>query len=493
MRRTTHRPAPAFAFAFALVLAIASAPGLAAQGPGAGAQAPAATGPAKGGAADKVGALLRSGKLAEARSAVEAFLAADPADVDARMMLGNVILNEHFAKSGEGGISLEANRDESIFSPDMGYMKGAVVILPRKVAEEVAALWLGCLADAPAREDIQLGVCAIYTRALMTEELVVRMRRVAEAYPDGRHMYTMMDYVGQLREWAGPKVSLPVAEALLSIYPNRAGIASDVAAAFAAEGRLSEAAALLDKAAGMPGVDEYLHGNRFYVNYLLGDYDRALAALKADATTGGLWRLFEGLLRRLRGEASWRDSLKGFLADPGKDRRAAAGAALARFLLSPEDKDDYASYLASIAPERLVFEALLHRRAVERFPEATAPRLSYGLAMARAKSYAEALRVLEPARFAGGPAEEAETATILRAWSLEDSGRGAEADAEWLALASSGNVYFRSASAYFRGKRLAAAGETAKALVALKAAGVKADQGKYANYIANLIGRLEGR
>lgn len=446
-------------------------------------------------AAQVVGRLIGQGRLDEAAAKVEEYLAANPDDVDALMMKGNVILNRFLNAAGSGMTSLEVNGDESIFSDATGYMKAKVVVVGPDTAREVAALWHRCLELAPGREDIHLGLCCLYSWALMKDELLAQIRVLASAFPGDKDMYATTDYVRNIAERGDLAMSLDVARGLLAIYPGRSGLMSDVASFLASAGRLDEAGPLIDRAFAMKDRDSYVCGNYHYLHYVLGDYDKALEGLKADPKKASLATLFEALLRYSRGEEGWREGLAAFLQKPGTSKQAKTGKALAAFLLSDLNTGDYASYLASIDDERSTYPLLLVRRAMELFPREAAPRLRYGYAMAQERNYGEAVRALDPAFFADATAEDRESAALCRAWSLQDSGRAGEADPVWAALLSSPDAGTRYAAAWFHGKNLLAAGDRDGAIAAFSIAGSKegASKGKYAAYCWNMLERLGGR
>ena len=446
-------------------------------------------------AAQVVGRLVGQGRLDEAAAKVEEYLAADPDDVDALMMKGNVILNRFLDAAGSGMTSLEVNSDESIFSDAMGYMKAKVVVVAPDTARAVAALWQRCLELAPDREDIHLGLCCLYSWALMKDELLARIVILASAFPGDKDRYATTDYVRNIAERGDLAMFLEVARGLLAIYPERSGLMSDVASFLASAGRLDEAEPLIDRAFAMEDRDSYVCGNYHYLHYVLGDYDKALAGLKADPKKASLATLFEALLRYSRGEEGWREGLAAFLQKPGTSKQARTGKALATFLLSAGNAGDYASYLESIDDECSTYSLLLVRRAMELFPREAGPRLRYGYSMAQEKNYGEAIRVLDPAFFAEADDEERESAELCRAWSLQDSGRTGEADTLWAALLSAPDEGTRNAAAWFHGKNLLAAGDRDGAIAAFSIAGPKEDasKGKYATYCWNMLERIGKR
>lgn len=456
------------------------------------AESKTATGaPAGSDAAQVVGRLIGQGRLDEAAARVEDYLSANPDDVDALMMKGNVILNRFLDAAGSGMTSLEVNGDESIFSDALGYMKAKVVVVDGETARDVAVLWHRCLELAPGREDIHLGLCCLYSWALMKDELLAQIGVLASAFPGEKDMYATTDYVRNIAERGDLSMSLDVARGLLDIYPDRSGLMSDVASILASAGRLDEAEPLIDRAFAMRDRDSYVCGNYHYLHYVLGDYDKALEGLRADPKKAPLATLFEALLRYSRGQDGWREGLAAFLQKPGTSKQAKTGKALATFLLSEENAGDYASYLESIEDERSTYSLLLVRRAMLLFPRESAPRLRYGYAMAQDRNYGEAIQALDPAFFVDAAIGEREDAALCRAWSLQDSGRASEADPVWVSLLSSGNEGSRYAAAWFHGKNLLAAGDRDGAIAAFSIVGSEdASKGKYATYCRNMLERL---
>jgi tetratricopeptide (TPR) repeat protein len=443
---------------------------------------------AKSDAKEVIGELIRKGEVKKAREKVHEYLAKDPNDIDAIMMQGNVILNEY--EGSNSGISVSANTDESIYETSIGFITEPQRIVPRNVAEEVAALWKRCLALDNTRQDIHKGICYLYSTALMKKELLERLPKMKAAFPRSEVYYNMGDYARMFADRDRLDDCFEIYETILRLYPEVSGLYSDIAGLYFKHGRIADGRRYIETALTKKGADEMVYANARLICTIKKDYDKALNAAKglSRIKKNQDWLLYAGLLDDLRGGKGMRKTLASLA---GKDSEAGK---LADFLISPDNKGDIESYrkAVNLAKDSSI-QLLMHDRARNRFPTHFEPHYRYAEMLVYYKDYSDAIPVFEKI-FSSNlkmSSDEQETVHFHYAWALQDSGKGRDADQTWKGLLTSKNFYVRSAAAYFLGKNALEQGKKKDAVAYFKMVSDKASKSKYATLCWNKLKVLE--
>jgi hypothetical protein len=443
-------------------------------------------------AKDVIGGLINKGELVQARQKVQEYLAKDPNDIDALMMKGNVILNEYF-KSGPG-LSVSANMDESIYETSIGFVAEPVRIVPRETAEEVAALWKQCLKIDPSREDIQMGLCYLYSMALMKAELLDRFPKMKAAIPHVQNLYyNMGDYARMFEERGRVDDCFEIYKAIVKLYPVVSGVNGDVAALYFRHGRYAEGLPYLKTALALKDADDMVYANGVLIFTLMGEYDKARAAGKGleKVKKDGAGLLYDGVLEYVQGGGLWKEKLSGLSS---RNDIKPEDAALAAFLISKDNMDDIDSYKKSVELARdSSIQLLLHDRARKRFPGSYEPRYNYAELLVYYKNYRAAIPVFMEilnGKF-NMSADDREAVNFHYAWALQDSGSRQDADPIWTRLLTSKNFYMQSAAAYFLGKNALDRGRKKEAIEYFKMFSDKASKSKYATISWNRLNWLE--
>ncbi len=443
-------------------------------------------------AKDVIGGLIDKGDLVDARQKVKEYLAKDPNDIDALMMKGNVILSEYFKSSG--AISVSANMDESIYETSIGYIAEPVRVVPRETAEEVAALWKRCLKIDPRREDIQKGLCYLYSMALMKEELLDRFPKMKAAIPHAQNLYySMGDYARMFEERGRVDDCFEIYKAIVKLYPDVSGVNGDVAALYFRHGRYAEGLPYLETALSLKDADDMVYANGVLIFTIVGEYDKARAAVKglAKVKKDGAGLVYDGVLDYAQGSGQWKKKLSGLSSRKGIKPE---DASLAAFLISTNNKDDIASYKKSVALAKdSSIQILLHDRARKRFPGSYEPRYNYAELLVYYKNYRAAIPLFKEimSNTSSMSADDREAINFHYAWALQDSSSRQDADRVWSGLLTSGNFYVQSAAAYFLGKNELDRGKKKEAIEYFKMFSDKASKSKYATISWNRLNWLE--
>ncbi|HYH02586.1 MAG TPA: tetratricopeptide repeat protein [Bacillota bacterium] len=440
-----------------------------------------------------IGTLLQNGQIDLARQQLDAYLVNHPDDADAWLMQGNVVLKEQQALNPAGFIST----DESIFSRFNGWVEPAPVLIPRDVAVEVAGLWLKAAELDPLRQDIREALAYLYTQALMTPELVTELSNLKTMAPDSpESKYLMCDLAKSLADRRAVTEAIDVYRTIIGFYPEEPGVYAALADTLMEQGRLNEAGSWLQLGAALSNPDKKaLCRSQFHFWMVSGNFGKAQEALQtwSKLTRQRDGQFFAGLLLYYNNNAKWVNEMKRFLAAP-HDQTDLLQRKVATFLVSPQNKHDYQSYLKTLTYSvDSCFSLLLHKRAVQKFANQVEPYTKYAEFYNTYHLYQEALSVFrgmeEPGKIVIPPT--AESFYLQYAWALQNSGDLAGANLKWLKLFNAKDFFYKSAALYFYGKNLAAAGKSAEAIKFFRLGAKEPSQSKYAFYCQQMLQQFE--
>lgn len=391
--------------------------------------------------------LIQAGKLAEAEELTNRYLVQDPTNVDAITMKGNVILNKYLYEE-QALRSVLPNFDEDVYLVGQVEKGPYPVVVGDSVAREVAKLWSAAVRLDPARPDIHLGLCQLYSLASMKAELLVQLPLAKEKAAQTEDLqYHLTTYARNLKDRGDFDGAMEVSRAICRLYPSHTGLLSDMAADFYFANRPDSALLYLRRSIAAKNTDEPVLGNAFFLASLLGDYALALDALRR--LPGSSHLLYEGLVKLLDGDKKWGKTVEKFL-DSSPDSTEAAFASI---LLADTFRVNLENYLRLTELEvGDPFKLLVHLKFRE-----TGQFLPYFNAAETycfQKNYRQADAAFRQL-LAANPAMELvdrENVLFYHAWSLRQLGRPAEALPMWEALAASENFYQQSAACWFLGK-----------------------------------------
>jgi len=442
-------------------------------------------------AKDHITKLIRAGNIEEARTEVEKYLKKDPANVDALMMMGNVILNEYFRNAGHGLITVTGNNNESIFDRTIGFIKpsGSNYILPKSIAMKVGAYWERCLKIDNKRKDIHFGACHLYSTALMKEKLKTRLAALHKTFPKEKLMYVMGDYARNLYHRGEFDMAIEVYKYILAFYPYEAGIHSDVAALFFKEGRIKNAEKYVNLAFKNKNPDFMVFDNYFMIHLMLSNYDKALAGIKR-IKKHNLKYFYEGLILYYKENTEWKNSLENYLK-LASQKTEKSEIQIATYLLSNKNKHDYQSFKDSLIGGKYLNYLILTKRAMKKFPEKFEPYYLHAKMLTYYKYYDIAIGIYKTIEKKNLSLDinNFDNYNFLYAWALQDSSKFVEAGKKWKLLLNSKDFYIKSAACYFYGKFLFNKGQKEKAFRIFKKVSEKGSDSKYATYCWNYLKR----
>jgi hypothetical protein len=442
-----------------------------------------------------IGELISQKDFEGAREKIGQYLAKDPDHIDALMMKGNVILNEYLQPLA--GVSVTSNSNESIYDNSIGMMTDPweKMVLPEDITRKVAELWLRCLDLDGAREDIHKGLCTIYARALMVDDLIRHLSVMKNALAEKDLMYTMGNYARQINERGGFGPAMNVYQAIQDLYPGHAGVTSDRAAMHFRFGDVETGARLIRAALVQGAGDEMILGNGITMLTIVEDYEGALGAFRElERVTGDNreWFFYRSLYSQYMGEKGWKDDLDQFTSS----RPETGSGTLEEYMVSIGQLEKFEQFEEAMEkPGQTWSTLLLHRIAMKKFPDRYEPVLSYANFLSYHRNYPRAIELYRGLFEGALPGElrieEAESARLIYAWTLYDSGQQKEADQHWQMLLASEQFYIKSAAAYFHGKHLLSSGNLKEAYRIFKLVSTRASESKYATLSLNAVNSID--
>ncbi len=437
----------------------------------------------------EIGELIAQKDFERAREKVEKYLAEDPDHIDALMMKGNVILIEYLHPLA--GVRVISNNNESIYDDSIEMMADPLekMVLPESITRKVAELWLRCLDLDGTREDIHKGLCTIYARALMVDELIRHLSIMKNALAEKDLMYTMGNYARQVNERGGFGSAMNVYQAIQDLFPGHAGVTSDRAAMHFRFGDVETGARLIRAALVQGAGDEKILGNGVIMLTIVEDYEGALGAFRGlERVTGDNreWLLYRSLYRQYMGEKSWKDDLDQFT----NSRPETGTDTLEEYMVSIGQLEKFEQFEEAMEkPGQIWSTLLLHRVAMKKFPDRHEPVLSYANFLSYHRNYPRAIELyrslFEGALQGDLRTEGAQGARFIYAWTLYDNGQQKEADQHWRMLLGSELFYIKSAAAYFHGKHLLSIGNLEEAYRIFNLVSSQASESKYAALCLN--------
>ena len=444
---------------------------------------------AQGPIAREINELIQSGNIEKAEKRVEFYLKKNPSEVDAIMMKGNVILNKECC---ERPVVLESNTDESIFSNSIGFVgDGGPMMVPKELGARVADLWKKAVSLDLSRTDIHYGICQIYSISMMTDELIDYLPALKKYVKGNNELhYSMCDYARNLKERGDFESAMKVYKYVLSIYPDKTGLYSDLAAEYFIHGDIDLAKEYIDKALEDTHLDEMSLGNAFFFNSVMGNYDDALHCLKRQAKITQIddYLFYQGLLAFAKG-AEWKSYMQDYLRIGVDD----GWKTTAEFMLGHDFDDSFESYLTLNEMElNNAFKILIHQAYQTKIPDKLAPFFNYAELLTYHQLFDEAIQKFEEIEESNllEDHEDVEHVAYYHGWALWKSGQRDKSLKKWKKLADSGNFRYKSASAYFYGKYYYDLDDKQKAMEYFRLVQSEASKSKYATMAWNYYNSL---
>lgn len=337
-------------------------------------------------------ALLSAQNYNEANRYFDSLLAANPKEVDALMMKGNVILNKHLLQSKSPDI-VSAN-DENILNDQATTLANPPFIPTIKVVDSVEAIWRKCLVLDPKRSDIQMGLATLFAMSLQTNKLLKQIPILDREISDGsaNSAYRLLDYARGLRERNKIEDANKVFALVCSLYPKLGDLKSDWAGELLYSGNLKAAQAKalevlnadFDAQSRENITDIFVYSNSIPSVLLTHNKYSKLDSNYKYAP------LVEGFIRYVGNDEIWKDFLKSKVQQTYFNEDTGALVQFARFITTDEYyQGSYTDFMAllSVPTTTLINWAVL-TKAVNTFPDSLQFKMMLGEFYLNGKNYA---------------------------------------------------------------------------------------------------------
>ncbi|CAN5327561.1 hypothetical protein BH09BAC1_BH09BAC1_18310 [soil metagenome] len=431
--------------------------------------------------------------IAEAERLVDQYLKEDPKNVDALMYKGNVVyykykFNDGIYKLTKGSlVSLISVTDENIYESTIAKLGEHQEIVPADVANEAIQYWLLAVSINHKREDIHLGISHLYSISLQTDKLINYLPTAAKN--SNLSAYDMANYARNIKERGKWEDAMKVYVKISEIFPDLGGILSDIAYEYFEKGDAKMAIQYIDQALLRKNVDEMTYGNAFFMLSVMGDYERALKALKAQSklTKTEQYLLYQGIVELLQNKPSWKKSLESYQLSPTATKK---GKALAEMLLNPKFKTDLTTLdnLSNTIDVNDGYKLPLYEYFYKNNTTNTfEPLYAYAEALTYNLRYPEAVKIFAVANVTNIPEKLRDDYYLHYAWAKYSSGDAKGALSLWEPLLKSEDFFNRSAAAYFMGKYYLEVGNKAQAKEYFSLFANSPSKSKYANLSSQLL------
>lgn len=259
--------------------------------------------------------LIAEGKYKDAEGYLDSILRAEPKNVTALMMKGNVLLNYVLVETP--ALHIISPEDESILTPDLAGLRDNVTVVPRPAAERIARLWLQGIAIDSSRLDLRKGLCSLYGMALMRDELIAYLPIMKANTRDiGDHFaYTLTDYARLLHERGDTAGAYRVYRQIMDIYPSLLSLNCTFASLYFAAGDLAHAQYYAERGLHSATADRDACAEARDIYSLLAPMDTVPAMLAATDrdTLRGEHLFYAGLCKYAHHDATWKKDINQYL------------------------------------------------------------------------------------------------------------------------------------------------------------------------------------
>ncbi|MBS1683139.1 MAG: tetratricopeptide repeat protein [Bacteroidetes bacterium] len=338
--------------------------------------------------------LIAEGKYKDAESYLDSILHAEPKNVTALMMKGNVLLN--YALIETPALHIISAEDESILSPDLAGLKDNVTVVPRAAAARIARLWLEGIAIDSSRLDLRKGLCSLYGMALMRDELMAYLPVMKEHTREmgGSFAYTLADYARLLHERGDTAGAYRVYHRIIELYPAEHGLNCTLASLYFSAGDVSHALGYSKRGLSTATMDRDACADAREIFTLLAPIEIVPDMLEADTSYGDHF-FYSGLLKFSKHDDGWKKDMNRYLGkfQVAADSNQVFEAAL--YLATDPEADTYNGLMSLLTYRigdygaRLVTTRLRHD-----FADSTLPYIIEAQILINDKRYNDAASLL---------------------------------------------------------------------------------------------------
>jgi tetratricopeptide (TPR) repeat protein len=399
--------------------------------------------------------LIQQKKWTSANTYLDSILLLSPKNIDAHMMKGNIILNKHLLEKEP--ISFISTLDENILDNEAPGVNMPTPVVDKKQADSVEVIWRNALMLDMKREDIHMGLCALFGMSLQLEKLQKQLLALKVYSTKGNQTALLMvDYARLFRERGKLKESNSVFETIVSLYPNLSAVRSDWAGELLFMGDLVAAKQIAMDASKLTDIDGITREGLSDVFTYANSPFLALIVQKKYAQTDSsyhLHKLYEALLKFGGDDEIWLDYMRMQLNQPEFKEDTSDIAQLCRFITSPNFKNDYNSYMAMLAVPTSNFPTwVVLKKANNTFPDSVFFKLLIAEYFLSGKNYPLAVDYFKKAFSLPMDSAMKDDAQFIYAYSLYKFNNTKESSTFFESYMKHPNLFKRQAATYFYAK-----------------------------------------
>ncbi len=268
---------------------------------------------------DEIRKAMEKGDYAAANTLMKDYLQAHLQDPDAWTLHANLIMNEYRSKKPTLSVYQEA--DEDIYNRSGSETSNPPFELPRLIADSMVRTLLKAAELDPTRIDIHHGICDILSKSGNGKFLVQYLPVLnASMIPASNNPYLLAEYARNLIDRKRFDDGMQAYAAIAGLYPNNAGILSDMAGEYYQSGNLKAALLYAKMSMEKPDIDESTLGNSFFIAAIAEDHIMALDALQKQCALKKTkeYLVFEALLDYEKGLNGLK-KVEEYLKSPNKE------------------------------------------------------------------------------------------------------------------------------------------------------------------------------
>jgi len=428
----------------------------------------------------EVRTLMKNEEFEKAESVLNAHLKEHADDADAWVMNANLILNKY--RSITPQISLKSNPNENIYESSMGFLAPPPLTLPKIVSDSAINSLKIALKLTPKRQDIQQGLCYLYSISNRPLDLMKQLHQLQAILPESNNnAYMLADYARNFIDRDQFEDGMQIYTTVYSFYMDNGGILSDIAGEYYKHGDMDIALTYAKMAAEKKEIDEMTYGNIFFLASLNEEFTLASDMIQKQGAVSKSkeYLMYDGLLRMIA-EKNANGMFQEFLKSPSKDETLIKAA---KYLTSPNFKSSLSDF-DSLIQFNLndPYKVLVCRYFKKLFPKAFEPSFQLAEIYTFHKVYIKAAIHFKDVKLDNVDSISLRLYHLYTGWTYYNLKDYSESKMHFEALSSSTDFYQKSMAYYFLGVISERRKEKAAAVNYYKQMADRSSESKYAMF-----------
>lgn len=431
--------------------------------------------------------LIMEGQYTAAEGITDSILMKNPGNVDALMYKGN--LQYYKSRDYNSMLSLFGNPDESVYSSEYAYIGQYTETVPKAVADTCAFYFINALKLNPARDDIRLGLCYMYSVSLQVDKLIELLPTLLSV--KSINGYSIRDYAYNILERGDIAGGMKVYEKISSLYPEDGNLMTDMAVEYFVNGDVENALRVANISYQLPNLDTITYNNLFFLYGVNEDFTKSIeCSKKLAALTNNKQDLFyEGLVFMLQKNQDALKKLKEYVkaTTPSTPEKALAELLINNNLnINPDQFDTIFSFGLTDA-----FNIVLSHHFYNMYRDAFLPGYNYAESLTYNKRYKEAALLFPFINTAAANANQKSEYHFYYGWALYQLKNNYDANIHWQIAAESAIPYIQAGGNYFLGKYYFEKSDFVNARKYFLAGANAISQSKFSAFCSDYLGQIK--